>query len=175
MSDKSYTLPGNQQFDVKNAPGGNFLVKREGAKEAPASARASVQSEVHEIDHQTKRIYLENAKGRHLYWVYSTRNKRVLSWPGGSIEIDATDLTEGSTSAGGALKPLRLTMPGKVLAIKVKEGDTVEAGQALVVVEAMKMENILLATWAAKISKIHVQTGDRLESGTTLITFEALA
>jgi biotin carboxyl carrier protein len=110
---------------------------------------------------------------RHLFWTYAVRNKRVLSWPGGSMEIDAADLTEGGATAGGAVRPLKLTMPGKVLSIKVKEGDEVEAGQGLLVVEAMKMENLLLAAAKAKIAKIHVQTGDRLESGATLITFEA--
>jgi biotin carboxyl carrier protein len=169
MSDKIYTLAGGTQYEIKHAPNGEYLVKRESAEAAPTKVKA----ESHSVDHQTKRLYLETAKGRHLFWVYSTRGKRVLSWPGGSMEIDAADLTEGSSSAGGALKPLKLTMPGKVLGIKVKEGDTVESGQGLLVVEAMKMENLLLASAKAKVTKIHVQTGDRLESGATLITFEA--
>lgn len=171
MSDKAYTLPGGQQFELKNGPGGEYLVKREGTEEIASR----IAADSHVIDHETKRLYLGSAKARHLFWVYAVRNKRILSWPGGSMEIDAVDLSEGTASAGGMIKPLRLTMPGKVLSIKVKEGDTVEAGQGLVVVEAMKMENLLLAPAAAKVAKVHVQTGDRLESGTTLITFEALS
>ncbi|MGZ3694865.1 MAG: acetyl-CoA carboxylase biotin carboxyl carrier protein subunit [Bdellovibrionota bacterium] len=171
MSDKVYTLPSGQQFELKTGYGGETLVKRESTEEIAVR----IQTDTHLIDHQTKRVFLESAKGRSLFWVYSVRNKRILSWPGGSMELDAADLSEGTASAGGAIKPLRLTMPGKVLSIKVKEGDTVEVGQALLVVEAMKMENLLLAIAAAKITKIHVQTGDRLESGATLITFEALA
>lgn len=170
MSDKAYTLPGGTQFELKPGPKGDYLVKREGTEEISSP----VDADSHRIDHETKRIYLNGPKGRQLYWVYSVRNKRVLSWPGGSMEIDAADLSEGAASSGGAIKPLRLTMPGKVLNIKVKEGDSVESGQALLVVEAMKMENILMAPAAAKVAKIHVQTGDRLESGATLITFEAL-
>lgn len=169
MSDKVYTLAGGTQYEVKNAPNGEYSVKRESTE----AELAKVQSESHTVDHQTKRLYLETAKGRHLFWVYSTRGKRVLSWPGGSMEIDAADLSEGSASSGGALKPLKLTMPGKVLSIKVKEGEIVEAGAGLIVVEAMKMENLLMAASKAKVAKIHVQTGDRLESGATLISFEA--
>jgi acetyl/propionyl-CoA carboxylase alpha subunit len=171
MSDKAYTLPGGLLFEVKNGPNGKFLVKREATEEI--ATRVNTDSQ--QIDHETKRLYVEGKKGRHLFWVYSVRNKRVLSWPGGSIEIDAVDLSEGTSNSGGAIKPLRLTMPGKVLNIKVKEGDVVEAGQALLVVEAMKMENLLLAAAAAKVLKVHVQVGDRLDSGTTLISFEALA
>ena len=170
MSDKAYGLPGGQNFELRRGPNGEYFVKREGTEPQSVGVAADQES----VDAETKRLYVNHkANSRHLFWVYRSRNKRVLSWPGGSIEIDAADLTEGGASAGGALKPLKLTMPGKVLSIKVKEGDMVEQGQGLVVVEAMKMENLLLATAKAKVAKVHVQTGDRLESGTTLITFEA--
>ena len=90
------------------------------------------------------------------------------------MELDAQDLTESSGAAAGKLKPLKLTMPGKVVSVKVKEGEVVQAEQGLVIVEAMKMENLLLAPSKAKIGKIHVSPGDRLDSGATLITFEAV-
>lgn len=87
------------------------------------------------------------------------------------MELEASDLTEGSAIGSGTLKPLKLTMPGKVLSVKVAEGDTVEPGQGLLIVEAMKMENLLLNEKKAKVTKIHVKEGDRLESGALLITF----
>jgi biotin carboxyl carrier protein len=96
----------------------------------------------------------------------------VLSWPGGSIELDASDLTEGAGAGSGSLKPLKLTMPGKVLSVKVKAGDLVDPGQGLVIVEAMKMENLLLAPAKAKVGKVLVKEGDRLDSGAILIVFE---
>lgn len=170
MSDKLYGLPGGSGYEIKRGPNGEFLVKREGTEESAHRVDADARA----VDHQTKRLYANRGNARNLFWVYSVRNKRVLSWPGGSIELDATDLAEGASSLGGAIKPLKLTMPGKVLTIKVKEGDVVEAGEGLLVVEAMKMENLLLASAKAKVAKIHVQAGDRLESGATLITFEAV-
>lgn len=169
MSDKIYGLPGGQNYELKREPDGGYSVKRESAE----GVSTGVQAQAERIDHETKRLYVNRkTSSRHLFWTYAVRNKRILSWPGGSMEIDAADLTEGTASVGGAVRPLKLTMPGKVLSIKVKEGDEVEAGQGLLVVEAMKMENLLLAAAKAKVAKIHVQAGDRLESGATLITFE---
>lgn len=169
MSDKSYTQPSGKNYQVLKGSGNNFLVQGE----TKDSSSVSVNADFSSIDHETKRVHWTRGNKRGLFWIYAIRNKRVLAWPGGSMELDAQDLTEGNASAGGLLKPLKLTMPGKVLSLKIKEGDIVEAGHGLLVIEAMKMENILLAPAKAKIAKIHVAVGDRLESGATLITFEA--
>lgn len=170
MSDKSYTPASGITFLARRAPGNALEITKEGEVEG---AKFAFSPESARLDHQTQRVLLTRPDGsRSLFWVYARGTKRVLSWPGGSIELDANDLTEGGGGASGALKPLKLTMPGKVLSVKVKEGDLVEAGQGLVVVEAMKMENLLLAPAKAKVAKVHVQAGDRLESGATLISFE---
>jgi len=63
-------------------------------------------------------------------------------------------------------------MPGKVLSVKVKEGDVIETGTPLLIVEAMKMENLLQASARAKVKKVHVKEGDRLDSGAVLLSFE---
>jgi biotin carboxyl carrier protein len=169
VCDKSYVPASGEQIQVKRSPNGALLVEGRGGRSS-----VTVQSQPERIDFQTQRVLSDlSEKARRLFWIFESRGKRVLSWPGGSIELDALDLTEGAGAAGGKLKPLKLTMPGKVVAVKVKEGDVVEASQGLVIVEAMKMENLLMAPAKARIAKIHVATGDRLESGATLITFEA--
>lgn len=170
MSDKSYTPASGKSYQVKRAAGISFEVQKEGDKKA---AQISLKTECSQIDASTQRILLDKNGARKMFWVFAQKGKRVLSWPGGSIELDAAEFSEGGASSGSASKPLKLTMPGKVLAVKVKEGDLVDSGQGLVVVEAMKMENLLLAPGRAKIAKIHVKEGDRLESGATLITFSA--
>ena len=63
-------------------------------------------------------------------------------------------------------------MPGLVKAIHVQEGDKVEAGQPLAVVEAMKMENILRAEKAATISKVAAAEGDSLAVDAVILEFE---
>jgi len=63
-------------------------------------------------------------------------------------------------------------IPGKVVAVKVEPGDEVEPGQALVVLEAMKMENELAADQAGKVAAIHVAAGETVEGGELLVELE---
>jgi biotin carboxyl carrier protein len=60
-------------------------------------------------------------------------------------------------------------MPGLVVAIKVKEGDTVQAGQALLVMEAMKMENAITASYNGTVARIYVRQGDSISEGDLLV------
>ncbi|WP_448586166.1 acetyl-CoA carboxylase biotin carboxylase subunit [Thermaurantiacus sp.] len=64
-------------------------------------------------------------------------------------------------------------MPGLVVSIAVAEGDRVEAGQPLAVVEAMKMENILRAEKAARVARLHAKPGDSLAVDQVILEFEA--
>ena len=63
-------------------------------------------------------------------------------------------------------------MPGRVVRLLVAAGDTVEPGQALVVVEAMKMENEISAPRAGRIGEVGVAAGQSVESGRLLLTIE---
>ncbi len=62
-------------------------------------------------------------------------------------------------------------MPGLVVSIAVAEGDRVEPGQPLAVVEAMKMENILRAEKAAVVAKLHARAGDSLAVDQVILEF----
>jgi biotin carboxyl carrier protein len=75
--------------------------------------------------------------------------------------------------AGGAFSlegPQRIDapMPGKVVRVLVKEGDSVEEGQGLVVIEAMKMENELRSPKAGVVKELHAQEGHPVEAGAKL-------
>lgn len=63
-------------------------------------------------------------------------------------------------------------MPGLVVSINVSEGDKIEAGQTLCIVEAMKMENVLKAEKNGVIKKIHCQAGDSLAVDEIMMEFE---
>ncbi|MCI5071724.1 acetyl-CoA carboxylase biotin carboxyl carrier protein subunit [bacterium] len=67
---------------------------------------------------------------------------------------------------------LMADMPGRVVKILVEEGQEVDLGDPLLVLEAMKMENELKSSTKVTILKIHVQEGDSIDSGQTLIEFE---
>lgn len=77
----------------------------------------------------------------------------------------------GRSAGGGAQKELRAPMPGRIVRVLVKKGDSVEGGQPLVVMEAMKMENELRAAAAATIADVHVSEGASVEARAMLITF----
>lgn len=64
-------------------------------------------------------------------------------------------------------------MPGKVLEVLVEPGHAVEEGQPLLVLEAMKMENVIKATVAGTVSGVPVHQGDAVEKGALLIGFVA--
>jgi propionyl-CoA carboxylase alpha chain len=65
-------------------------------------------------------------------------------------------------------------MPGQVVRIDVAEGDIVEDGQTLAIVEAMKMENVLKAEKRARVSKVHAVPGAVLAVDQVILEFEAV-
>jgi propionyl-CoA carboxylase alpha chain len=71
-------------------------------------------------------------------------------------------------------KFLLCPMPGQVVRIDVSEGDVVEDGQTLAIVEAMKMENVLKAEKRARVSKVHVVPGAVLAVDQVMLEFEAV-
>ncbi|MDO8360915.1 MAG: biotin/lipoyl-containing protein, partial [Devosia sp.] len=70
-------------------------------------------------------------------------------------------------------KFLLCPMPGQIVRIDIEEGDLVEAGQPLAIVEAMKMENVLKAERRARVSKVRVKPGSVLAVDEVIMEFEA--
>ncbi|WP_428247442.1 acetyl/propionyl/methylcrotonyl-CoA carboxylase subunit alpha [Ferrovibrio sp.] len=84
--------------------------------------------------------------------------------------IDPLAAGELDEAAGGALTA---PMPGKVVQVLVAEGAAVEKGQALMVLEAMKMEHTIAAPSRGKVAKLNFKAGDQVSEGATLIALEA--
>ncbi len=72
----------------------------------------------------------------------------------------------------GASDSLISEMPGKIVKVFVVPGQAVKAGDPLIIMEAMKMENEMRAATDVKIKSIHVKDGDTIETGALLVTFE---
>ncbi|MCD8528703.1 MAG: acetyl-CoA carboxylase biotin carboxyl carrier protein subunit [Chitinophagales bacterium] len=70
------------------------------------------------------------------------------------------------------MKDIKAPMPGLVLDIKVSNGSTIEEGDAILVLEAMKMENVLKSPGSGIIKNIKVKKGDAVEKGQVLIEVE---
>lgn len=73
-------------------------------------------------------------------------------------------------AAVGAGEKVTAPMPGTILDVKVNVGDTVSRGQVIMILEAMKMENDIVASCDGKITSIVVKKGDTVNSGDALAT-----
>lgn len=71
-------------------------------------------------------------------------------------------------AAGSGTRTVEAYMPGRVVAVLVKEGEEVRAGQGVVVLEAMKMQNEIAPDHPGQVTKIHVQEGQAVEGGDPL-------
>lgn len=95
---------------------------------------------------------------------------------GARFAVEARDprqLPRDRADAGGSGgSELRAAMPGKILAVRAAEGDRVQSGQGLVVIEAMKMQNELRAPRDGRIAAVRVAAGDSVAAGATLISIE---
>jgi acetyl/propionyl-CoA carboxylase alpha subunit len=104
-------------------------------------------------------------RGRYTLWVDGYR-----------FETEALDertraIRDLSAASAGPVgpAPILAPMPGLIVRVNVKVGDTVEAGQGVVVMEAMKMENELRATAAGVVKSVEVAAGTAVEKGTLLV------
>lgn len=70
----------------------------------------------------------------------------------------------------GEGKPVTSPLPGVIIEVSVKEGETVAAGQKVAVLEAMKMENEIQADRAGVVTKINVSKGDSVLEGAAIVT-----
>ena len=109
----------------------------------------------------------------------ASRGEYTLWIDGHRYQVDAVDertrtirdLTSGATAALGP-RPLLAPMPGLVVRIHVKPGEQVEAGQGLVAMEAMKMENELRSLSAGTVKRVCVSHGQAVEKGAILVELE---
>jgi biotin carboxyl carrier protein len=107
---------------------------------------------------------------------------RVEEVPGGLVvvidgfrfEIDVRDPRRFSRKAGGrggeGVQTILAPMPGKVVRVLVSAGDAVEAGQGLLVVEAMKMQNEMKALRAGTVLSVSTKEGATVTAGEVLAT-----
>ncbi|MFB6352111.1 MAG: acetyl-CoA carboxylase biotin carboxyl carrier protein subunit [Bradymonadaceae bacterium] len=114
----------------------------------------------HDVDvHRTEENYEINIQGRrHHFEVLTERQKRMR------------EAGVGGRGAGGP--DLVSPMAGSVVEIVAEQGASVEKGETVVIVEAMKMENDLKAHKDGVLSEIHVEAGGSVEIGDALVSIE---
>lgn len=122
------------------------------------------------VGDEVHRVVVRSGASRGLYTIWLD---------GFRFEVEALDeraraIRELSGASAGppGPAPLKAPMPGLIVRVNVQVGDTVQAGQGLVVMEAMKMENELRAQAAGKVRSIVVSPGTVVEKGALLIELE---
>jgi propionyl-CoA carboxylase alpha chain len=96
----------------------------------------------------------------------------VVQMPWGNVslrELPRFALPGSEEISGGLTAP----MPGKVVELKVKVGDSISKGDALVILEAMKMEHEVKAPADGKVSEIYIKKGEQLENGALLMIVDS--
>ena len=77
-----------------------------------------------------------------------------------------------SPAQAGKGKPVTSPLPGVIIAVKVSVGETVKSGQTLAILEAMKMENEILAEQDGIVASVNVSKGDSILEGETIVTIQ---
>jgi len=101
-------------------------------------------------------------------------DRLVVATPRGDVELTVQPrfpLPGAADVTGGLIAP----MPGKIIDLRVKEGDRVNAGDVLMILEAMKMEHPMTAPQDGIVTEIHVAMGDQVEGGALLLHVEPIA
>lgn len=109
--------------------------------------------------------------------VYRRKDEILVDWRDRSYSIEVYDLRkrlarQSDALAGGGAGVLKSQMPGKVVKVLKQEGDPVEAGQGLVIVEAMKMQNELKSPKSGVVKTCNVSQGQSVEGGAVLFEIE---
>ncbi len=92
---------------------------------------------------------------------------------GSTYVVTPYDPFEAADAAGTATDRVVTPMPGRIVQLLVREGETVAKGQPLAVLEAMKMEHTLSAPAAATVEAVAVAVGDQVGDGTIVVRFAA--
>lgn len=152
--------------DVRQTPDGTFLVTVDGmAAELDVRLLGQGHLSVRLADGSTCRIVVERG---------SRPDERVVLVDGQRVVTGVNGRRARRETSAGAAGQQRIVaaMPGKVVRVLAEAGQDVVAGQPLVVVEAMKMENELSGTRPGRVIEVLVTEGQSVEAGRLLVVVE---
>ena len=115
---------------------------------------------------------IEISGKRHRFYVLHNRNSSVVWLDGRTYFLERAQQTRDSQSVSHHAGEIRALMPGKLLRLAVKVGDTVAEKQTLATMESMKMESPLVAHHSGRVSEIRFKPGDAIDMGEVVVVIE---
>lgn len=113
---------------------------------------------------------VDTHQGRRRLWVAARGDQRLVFCDGKVHVLDLPDPEHTDDDDLSAVGPgLFAAMPGKVVKVLVKDGEKVASGQAVIILESMKMETELTAAVDGTVAAIHVQDGQLVGQGDALV------
>jgi biotin carboxyl carrier protein len=155
INGKTYTIDINQDGRV-TIDGEDYDVNFTTISEALYSVILNHTSFEALVDQRDGRFNVLVAGEQYEVEVADEQQQRLLRTSGG-FEVSQGELS------------IRSPMPGLIVAVKVTEGQIIEKGDALCVLESMKMENDIKAPRAGTVSRVYIAAGDRVEQNKVLL------
>ena len=146
----SWAIPGEKAPDLVSTGPGMFSIVYKGRSHSVLVLKE---------DHETGTVRMRIGAHCHTVRIEDDRSRLMQL-----LGIDR--------SARAMVRELKAPMPGLVLKMLVKEGDTVKKNAPLLVLEAMKMENVIKSAGDAVVKKIHAVEHTAVEKGQLLLSFE---
>jgi biotin carboxyl carrier protein len=170
------------EVEIEGSEKGKFLVSINGKKfntsliqaESPESTLVAVEGSLYDITMDpkstSKKIHaIVNSRKRMIESGGLQGVKSVQSTPAALPKTEEKSQTERFEKTPGEGSAINAPMPGKVVAVKVRENDLVKAGDVVLILEAMKMENEITSPQDGKVSEVRVSEGDNVDSGDVLV------
>lgn len=152
-------------------------VERDGALYRVSIGERRYEVEARALGAFVKSLLVDGAS--HETAVFRKAERRwSVGWRGRSSEVEILDplehLAEQAHGEAGrqGRQVVHAYMPGRVVSVAVAEGDAIETGAPLLVLEAMKMQNEIRAEHSGTVSKVHVAPGQAVEGGDPLVEVE---
>ncbi len=146
-----------------------------GGADAPLGFRLNAAPQIAMVlDGQTRITSLDHSAPS-VPWAAVSDDAIVLDFDGLALSAalaappSVDEALRAAGHGGSAAARVEAPMPGSIIAIRVADGDEVAAGQVLVVLEAMKMENTVSAPAAGRVERVLVQTGEQVQRGQVLV------
>ena len=109
--------------------------------------------------------------GTKVYVIHNIQNREFVV-KGKTYRVLSLGEAQQKEDEGGKVDVIKAVMPGMVVKVLVKEGDQVKKGDALLILEAMKMENQVKSPGEGVVKSVKVKAGQAVESGDILVEFE---